>query len=72
MGHDSRTAAGTRVLQPSSALDTATKARVDLIEQSTRPGGDGFPTPPASIGSPSGRRVHRPAKPIPAGTTKER
>ena len=72
MGHDSRITAGFRVLQPSSAPGTAIKARVDLIEQSTRLNGDGFPIRPPSIGSPSGRRAHRPAGTDPVGITKER
>lgn len=58
--------------QPFSVPGTATEARVDLIDQSTRQDGNGFPVLPSSTGSPSGRRAYRPAGPVPVGTTKER
>jgi len=46
--------------------------RGSLIDQSTRPDGDGFLVLPPSIVGPSGRRAHRSAGPIQAGATKER
>ncbi len=50
----------------------ASEIRLGVIEQPTRPSGDGFPIQSPSIGDPSGRRVHRPAGSVPVGTTKER